>query len=101
MRRVLHVLPHRGGGAETYIDLLEGMEGYVHERVPLSSTREPLRSLPSIAWRWPGVARRARGAGPVHAPGGLPSPLAPPLLRPPPPGVPTPRLPFLRRARGA
>ena len=27
MLRVLHVLPHRGGGAETYVDLLEGLAG--------------------------------------------------------------------------
>lgn len=100
MRRVLHVLPHRGGGAETYIDLLEGMEGYVHERVPLSSTREPLRSLPSILVRWPRIARRARGADLVHAHGDVASSLALPLLRSRPSVVTTHGLHFLRRAGG-
>ena len=28
MPTVLHVLPHPGGGGETYIDLLEGLDGY-------------------------------------------------------------------------
>jgi glycosyltransferase involved in cell wall biosynthesis len=100
MRRVLHVLPHRGGGAETYIDLLEGMDGYVHERAALSSTREPLRSLPSIARRWPGVARRGRHADLVHAHGDVASSLVLPLLRSRPSVVTTHGLHFLRRAGG-
>jgi glycosyltransferase involved in cell wall biosynthesis len=100
MRRVLHVLPHRGGGAETYIDLLEGMEGYVHERAALSSAREPLRSLPSIARRWPGIARRARRADIVHAHGDVASSLVLPLLRSRPSVVTTHGLHFLRRAGG-
>jgi glycosyltransferase involved in cell wall biosynthesis len=100
MRRVLHVLPHRGGGAETYIDLLEGMEGYVHERAALSATREPLRSLPSIVRRWPGVAREARRADLVHAHGDVASSLALPLLRSRPSVVTTHGLHFLRRAGG-
>jgi glycosyltransferase involved in cell wall biosynthesis len=100
MRRVLHVLPHRGGGAETYIDLLEGMEGYLHERAALSSAREPLRSLPSIARRWPGIARRARRADIVHAHGDVASSLVLPLLRSRPSVVTTHGLHFLRRAGG-
>ena len=32
-RRVLHVLPHVGGGGDTYVDVLEGMPGYVFTRV--------------------------------------------------------------------
>jgi glycosyltransferase involved in cell wall biosynthesis len=100
MRRVLHVLPHRGGGAETYIDLLDGVDGYVHERAALSATREPLRSLPSIARNWPGVARRARRADLVHAHGDVASPLVLPLLRSRPSVVTTHGLHFLRRATG-
>jgi len=42
---VLHVLPHAGGGAETYIDLLEAMDGVRHERLALSSGR----TIPSLA----------------------------------------------------
>jgi glycosyltransferase involved in cell wall biosynthesis len=100
MRRVLHVLPHRGGGAETYIDLLDGMDGYVHERAALSSAREPLRSVPSIARRWPRIARRARRADLVHAHGDVASTLVLPLLRSRPSVVTTHGLHFLRRSGG-
>ena len=100
MTQVLHVLPHRGGGAETYIDLIERMEGYIHERAALSSRREPLRSLPSIALRWPGIARRARRSDLVHAHGDVASSLALPLLRSRPSVVTTHGLHFLRRAGG-
>ena len=61
MRTVLHVLPHPGGGAETYIDVLEGLEGYRHDRVPLSRTRARRR-------------RRGRGARPLASRGAPRSP---------------------------
>ena len=48
--------------------MLEGLEGYEHERLPLSTQRRPLRALPSIAARrraaQPGGARRGPGARP-------------------------------------
>jgi glycosyltransferase involved in cell wall biosynthesis len=74
---VLHVLPHRGGGAETYLDVL----GAAHGRVALSAARTPLRAAPSIAMRWPGIAWRARRADLVHAHGDVAAMLALPLLR--------------------
>ena len=50
-------LPNRGGGAETYIDALEPLEGFEHRRVELSSSRSPVgvrcprspRSSPQVA----------------------------------------------------
>ena len=51
---VIHIVPHRGGGAETYIDALEPLEGFEHRRVALSSSREPLAALRSIVRRLPG-----------------------------------------------
>ena len=36
-RSVLHVLPHPGGGGETYVDALEAMEGYRFERLYIAS----------------------------------------------------------------
>ena len=69
MRTVLHVLPHPGGGAETYIDVLEGLEGYRHERAPLSGTRARRRGAAEVLARWPVVARRARKADLVHVHG--------------------------------
>jgi glycosyltransferase involved in cell wall biosynthesis len=51
-RRVLHVLPHSGGGGETYVDLLGEMEGYRSGRLFLSPA--VVRSLVALA----GHARR-------------------------------------------
>ena len=99
MTRVLHILPHPGGGAETYIDLLEGLEGYEHERLPLSAQRRPLRALPSIAARRRPLSRAARGADLVHVHGDTSA-----VLAPRPPGTPmvwsTHGLHLLRRASG-
>jgi glycosyltransferase involved in cell wall biosynthesis len=98
---VLHVLPHRGGGAETYLDLLERLEGVSHERVPLSASRSPLAVLPSQAL---GGRRALQGAaaraGLVHAHGDVAAALALPLLRAHPSVWTTHGLHLLRRARG-
>jgi glycosyltransferase involved in cell wall biosynthesis len=75
--RILHILPHPGGGAETYIDVLESLDDYEHRRVPLSSRREPLRALPSIAARRRSVAGAARNADLVHIHGDTSAILAP------------------------
>jgi glycosyltransferase involved in cell wall biosynthesis len=48
-RSVLHVLPHAGGGGDTYVDVLDTMPGYVFTRVHLASERKT------------GVARRGIG----------------------------------------
>jgi glycosyltransferase involved in cell wall biosynthesis len=55
-RRVLHVLPHPGGGGETYFDLLASMPGHVFTRVCL--TRSPRAALPLAH----GLARVLRAA---------------------------------------
>lgn len=46
-RTVLHVLPHPGGGGETYVDLLEAMPGYRFDRMYLagSPTTSPLQAF--------------------------------------------------------
>src|SRR4051794_10391184 len=59
VRRVLHILPHAGGGAETFIDVLEGLDGYEHQRVALSAGRTPREAALSIPRRWPAIAKRA------------------------------------------
>jgi glycosyltransferase involved in cell wall biosynthesis len=101
MPTVLHVLPHRGGGAETYIDLLEEIDGYSHERVALSASRSPLAAAPSIALNWPRVWRRARRADLVHVHGDVAAMLCVPMLRRRRAVVTTHGLHFVRRARGA
>ena len=40
-RSVLHVLPHPGGGGETYVDLLDEMPGYRFDRVFLAPSPTP------------------------------------------------------------
>lgn len=40
-RSVLHVLPHAGGGGDTYVDVLAGMPGYRLERVYVAPKRKP------------------------------------------------------------
>ena len=40
-RSVVHVLPHAGGGGDTYVDLLADMPGYRMQRVYLAPQRKP------------------------------------------------------------
>ena len=99
--RVLHVLPHRGGGGETYIDILERLPGLAHERVYLSAGRTPASGLASIPLRWPGATVRAQRANLIHAHGDVASTLVWPLLRAHRAVVTTHGLHMLRRVQGA
>jgi glycosyltransferase involved in cell wall biosynthesis len=101
MRTVLHVLPHPGGGGETYIDLLEGMEGYSHRRVALSVTRSRLRGIPSVLARMREVRRLAAAADLVHVHGDMAAMLVGPGLRARPLVITTHGLHRLRRSTGA
>jgi len=40
-RSVLHVLPHAGGGGDTYVDVLSEMPGYTFQRVYVAPKRKP------------------------------------------------------------
>jgi glycosyltransferase involved in cell wall biosynthesis len=100
MRTVLHVLPHPGGGAETYIDLLEGLEGYRHQRIPLSVTRSRLQGIPSVLARRREIRRLASGADLVHVHGDMAAMIAAPGLRSRPLVFTTHGLHRLRRSTG-
>jgi glycosyltransferase involved in cell wall biosynthesis len=100
MRTVLHVLPHPGGGAETYIDLLEGMEGYRHQRVPLSGTRSRLQGVPSTLARRREIRRLAASADLVHVHGDMAAMIAAPGLGDRPLVFTTHGLHRLRRSTG-
>jgi len=100
MRTVLHVLPHPGGGAETYIDLLEGLEGYSHQRVPLSVTRSRSQGVPSVLKRRREIQRLARDADLVHVHGDMAAMIAAPGLRERPLVFTTHGLHRLRRSTG-
>lgn len=77
---VLHVLPHPGGGGETYIDMLERMPGFEHRRFYLSSDRTPASALASLPTRWPQLARAARRAALIQTHGDVASMLVLPLV---------------------
>ena len=68
-RSVLHVLPHPGGGGETYVDSLAEMAGYDHSRFFLAASRSPLAAAPSLAANVPRANLRARRFDIVHVHG--------------------------------
>lgn len=100
-KQVMHVLPHRGGGGESYVDMLERMSGFAHERFYLSAGRTPHEGLRSIPARWSRLALSMRRADLVHVHGDVASILALPLLRLRPSVVTTHGLHLLRRSQGA
>jgi glycosyltransferase involved in cell wall biosynthesis len=65
-RSVLHVLPHPNGGGETYVDMLEAMEGYVFTRLFLGPEARPSAALASGLLR---ALRKARRHDLVHVHG--------------------------------
>jgi glycosyltransferase involved in cell wall biosynthesis len=97
---VLHVLPHGGGGGETYVDLLAGGSAFAHDRLTLSGGRTPAQAVVSLPARWPAVARAARRADLVHVHGDTAALLALALLRARPSVVTTHGLHLLRRVEG-
>ena len=66
-RSVLHVLPHPGGGGETYVDLLDAMPGYRFERMYLAPSPTP--SLRELSRGVIDALRRGRGRDLLHVHG--------------------------------
>jgi glycosyltransferase involved in cell wall biosynthesis len=97
-RRVLHVLPHAGGGGDTYVDMLEGMPGYAFTRVHLAPVRKP--NALTVARGLADVMRRLRGHDLVHVHGEVTGTLFLPLLAARPSVVTLHGLHFLRRVEG-
>jgi glycosyltransferase involved in cell wall biosynthesis len=98
-RSVLHVLPHAGGGGDTYVDMLEPMPGYRMTRVHLAPARKP--GPVGVARGLLELARRARGHDLVHVHGEGAALLLLPLLRLHRSIVTLHGLHLLRRATGA
>jgi glycosyltransferase involved in cell wall biosynthesis len=96
---VLHVLPHAGGGGDTYVDALEGMPGYSFERVHLAPARKP--GALTVAYGMRDLARKLRGHDLVHVHGEVTAGLLLPLLAARRSVVTVHGLHFLRRTRGA
>jgi glycosyltransferase involved in cell wall biosynthesis len=101
MLSVLHVLPHPGGGAETYIDLLEALPSVTHERRTLSASRLLRGTVTSLPGRYPGLVQAARRADVVHVHGDAAAILGLPLLAVGPAVLTTHGLHLLRRVQGA
>ena len=96
-RSVLHVLPHPGGGGESYVELLEAMPGYRFSRVYLASSPRPMASL------WRGLveaARHARRHDLLHVHGEVAAGLCLPLLATRPSVVTMHGLHLVRRLSG-
>lgn len=81
MTAILHVLPHRGGGAERYVDLLAALPDTEHARFALSDGRTPLSAARSLPRRYPALLGAARRADLLHVHGDMAAILTLPLLR--------------------
>jgi len=98
---VLHVLPHPGGGGETYVNSLDRMDGYAFERfylAPSSTPRDALRSLARTAFE---VQFEARKHDLIHVEGEIASAICLPSLALRPSVVTLNGLHLLRRVDGA
>src|SRR5215207_7218975 len=101
MARVLHVLPHPGGGGERVVARLEEIGGGLeHRRAYIADTRSPLGAAPAIVTGRRRLLREARAADVVHVIGDTGALLAPPLLRERPSVFGTHGLHLMRRVRG-
>lgn len=98
---MLHVLPHRGGGAETYIDMLERLPGFEHRRFYLSSGRTKLAASRSVPARWGKLARSLSGVDLLHTHGDVATLITLPFLGRRPTVMTTHGLHLLRRSAGA
>jgi glycosyltransferase involved in cell wall biosynthesis len=98
-RSVLHVLPHPGGGGETYVDLLDAMPGYRFERVYLASSAAP--SPAELGRGLVEAMRSARRHDLLHVHGEVAAGLCLPLLATRPSVVTLHGLHLVRRLSGA
>ena len=97
-RSVLHVLPHAGGGGETYVDVLADMRGYVFRRVYVAGRRKP--GLGEVAAGIADLSRVLRGYDLLHVHGEATAGLCLPLLAARPSVVTLHGLHLLRRVEG-
>ena len=101
VRNVLHVLPHPGGGGETYVAALSRLDGYHAERTFLAQHSSPWRAAPGLLSNAVRANLKARDFDLVHAHGEVASFFSLPSLSRVPSVVTLHGLHFLRRFHGA
>jgi glycosyltransferase involved in cell wall biosynthesis len=79
-RSVLYVLPHPGGGGETYVDLLAAMDGWRSERVYLAAGSKPGGAYASIVRSAVAIQRASRSFDVLHVVGEVAAALCLPAL---------------------
>jgi glycosyltransferase involved in cell wall biosynthesis len=99
-RTILHLLPHPGGGGETYVDTLQLLPGYSAERHYLAPSAHPARAAPFLVPGALHVHLRARRFDLLHVHGEVASMFALPSLAGVPSIVTLHGLHLLRRSRG-
>jgi len=97
-RSVLHVLPHAGGGGDTYVDVLGEMRGYRFRRVYVVGKRKP--GVGEVAKGIADLLRALRGYDLLHVHGEATAGLFLPLLAARPSVVTLHGLHLLRRVGG-
>jgi glycosyltransferase involved in cell wall biosynthesis len=100
-RRILHILPHPGGGGETYVEALSGMGSYEFKRLYLAPGPNPAGEAAAILRRAIEVQRAAFSYDVVHVIGEVASMLCLPVLAARPSVISPQGLSLLRRLRGA
>jgi glycosyltransferase involved in cell wall biosynthesis len=97
-RSVLHVLPHTGGGGDTYVDVLSEMRGYGFRRVYVTPKRKP--GVGQVVAGLLDLSRVLRGYDLVHIHGEATASLFLPLLAARPSVATLHGLHLLRRVSG-
>lgn len=98
---VLQVLPHPGGGGETYVDLLSHMEGARSQRLHLAASRERRGAIRSLIRSVPAANLRSAQFDILHVNGEIPALLCLLALACRPSVVTLHGLSFVRRSSGA
>lgn len=100
-KRVLHILPHRGGGGAIYVSMLAAAPGWSHESFYLSAGRTPGSAVLSLPIRLPRLLWTVLDADIVHVHGDAAALICSPLLGARPSVLTTHGLHLLRRTTGA
>lgn len=80
VKRVLHILPHRGGGGEVYVSTLSSAPGFTHSTFYLSAGRTPSSAVASVPAVLPALITQALAADILHVHGDAAAVITAPIL---------------------